>query len=346
MAKACDNPSMSELWYTLGPRTLGRESEVAEAGATGVRLTFSYSTAPYQLERATEHRRMAERLGRPFLVIADLAGEKFRLGTFEGPPSFSAADGRHFKLILGQVSRPAVDDVLTVTSAAFFSQVRKGDFVVVGDGAAELYVDEITDDGVELTVSAGGTINHTRGLTVRGSNFQPRCLTEKDMADLAFVSRADAFDAVALSFVAGSADIERARAVLGPQSTIIAKIETAAGVADASRICEAADVVMAARGDLALTVPWLELPWAVAEIEAAALTAGTPWIVATQLAEGLERFILPTRAEICDLAHWMSRGCAGALVSYETAFGSHPVEATRCVRLLMDRWSPKATATE
>src|SRR5579872_4527651 len=164
---------MAELWYTLGPRTLGREAEVIDAGATGVRLTFSYSTAEYQQERAREHRRLAARSKTPFLIIADLAGEKFRLGRFAGSPSVEAAAGRPFRMLIGEVSEPAADGVLTVTNPAFFSQVREGDLVIVGDGASALQVDRVSEGTADVTVLAGGKLDQLRGLTVQGAGFRP-----------------------------------------------------------------------------------------------------------------------------------------------------------------------------
>ncbi|MEV4312589.1 pyruvate kinase [Actinocrispum sp. NPDC049592] len=61
------------------------------------------------------------------------------------------------------------------------------------------------------------------------------------------------------------ADVEHARTIARPHRDIpvVAKIESAAGVANLAEICAAAGMVMAARGDLALTSPWPELPAAV-----------------------------------------------------------------------------------
>jgi pyruvate kinase len=120
--------------------------------------------------------------------------------------------------------------------------------------------------------------------------------------------------------------------------TVLAKIETSTGLENIVSICRAANMVMAARGDLALTLPWVELPAAVRTIASACQTSSTPWILATQIMEGLERFAIPTRAEICDLAHWLSEGCAGVMLSYETAFGGHPTTAVAYASAMLKRW--------
>ena len=160
-------------------------------------------------------------------------------------------------------------------------------------------------------------------------------------SDVAAAIQSGVFDALAISFVSSAEDVEKARDLMasrGHRLPIIAKIETALGINNIDGIAQRADMLMAARGDLAFSMPWEELPCAVDKIQRAASNWNRPWILATQLVEGLERFSFPTRAEICDLAHWINAGAYGAMVSYETAFGSRPVDAVRCVRTVVDRY--------
>ena len=333
--------STRTLFYTPGPASAGIEEELLGAGTDGVRLTFSYSTPQYQLSRARFHREMSRRMGVPFTIVADLAGEKFRLGQFADSATISVQGGDEFELIVGDLSDPIGEHVLAVSSQSFFSGLDRGALITVGDGSAVFEVATIDVESARVVAVSNGTVNQRRGLTVQGNTFKPACLTEKDYADLEFIAAAGEFDAVALSFVSSEADISQARKVLSSNSSslpVIAKVETAIGVDNLSEICASADAVMAARGDLALAVPWVELPAAMDEIERAARQSGTPWILATQVAEGLERFVMPTRAEICDLAHWLRLNCSGVLLSYETAFGANPVQAVKVTRQLIERW--------
>ncbi len=334
---------MTMLWYTPGPVSSDLVNEIIAAGATGARLTFSYSTPEYQAGLAREHRRIAEQIGKEFMTVADLAGEKFRLGKLAPGDTLVVDDGQ----ILTLTSHPQdITDIgnLPVTDPKFFSNISPKDHVTVGDGGARLEV--LTVDrtrGTATTVACGsGSINSTRGLTVEGFGFRPQSLTPKDISDLKYIGASGLFDAVALSFVSSADDIAVARRVLsglGTSLPIVAKVETAAGVENASEIAEAADMLMVARGDLALALPWVELPWAADKIVDAAEAASKPWIIATQVVEGVERFVMPTRAEICDLARWLDRGCNGVMTSYETAFGSNPIGAVRSVHSLIARWS-------
>jgi pyruvate kinase len=122
---------------------------------------------------------------------------------------------------------------------------------------------------------------------------------------------------------------------------IIAKIETEQALSHLESIVEQSDLVMAARGDLALAIDWIELPDAVKRIGLAAATQEKPWMLATQIASGMDQYAFPTRAEICDLAHWLSHGAAGIMLTSETAFGKRPIEAIAAVARMIERWKAK-----
>lgn len=331
-----------ELWYTVGPASLGKEEEMFLNGATGIRLTFNFGTPTLQFERARAIKSAAAKVGATCFVVADLGGEKFRLGTFVEEPTINVKGGDIVHLFLGETSSPIPGKLdLPIPNPAFLGQLEKGNTVTVGDGSAVFVVTNKTDREAFAEVVSDGVINNCRGLTIEGAGFQPNSLTEKDLNDLEHILSSSVYDAVAVSFVGSEDDVLRVRRLAEQADnklSIVAKIETAAGVENIDSITRAADFIMAARGDLAVAIPWLELPEAVNKISSSAQTNSKPWILATQIAEGLERFAMPTRAEICDLAHWMAEGCAGTLLSYETAFGARPVEAVSCVSKIMQRW--------
>jgi pyruvate kinase len=327
-------------WFTLGPSSLPCIDELLVKGATGCRLTFSFGTPELQAERAGLLKKAANEVSLPCLVVADLPGGKCRLGEFVGPDSVSVRDGDRFSLQLTPVGNPS-EGVLPIEDAWFLEQCRPGDIIVVGDGGAELYVETNGPATVTVVARGAGSLQHTRGVTLQSEAFSPAALTPEDVENLGFVARDERFDAVAISFVSSGADIERVQATLsehGRPMPVVAKIETSGGVQAAEDIAQAADAVMIARGDLALALPWQELPAAVAETAMACNDVGTPWLVATQIAEGLERFTMPTRAEICDLAHWLGCGCSGTLLSFETVFGAKPLAAVAAVDRLIRRW--------
>lgn len=341
---------MNELWYTPGPASLGKEEELLRAGATGARLTFSFGTPRLQEERAGRLREAAARAGKPCRVVADLAGEKFRLGEFADGPSLSVRAGDPVRLVASTAASTADGGLtLPVVTPGFFAALNRGTAIVVGDGGAMLKVTTTAAAEARAEATADGVIDQCRGLTVQGSARPPVSLTDKDLADLDFVLGSLAFDAVALSFVACAADVVRVReraTRAGRKIAVVAKVETPAGVAEAPAICRVADQILVGRGDLALTAPWVDLFGSVRAVSAAARAQGVPWLLGTQVAEGLERFAFPTRAEICDLSHWLQAGCAGVLLSYETAFGRRPIDAVAAVAALLARWGTVPDSAE
>jgi pyruvate kinase len=340
------NPSPPALWYTVGPASLGKEEDLFRNGATGIRLTFNFGTPELQHERAVNIKAAAAQVGSECFVVADLGGEKFRIGTFVGDPTVTASAGALVRLVHAETGAPSSDDLtLPIPNSKFLSQLKKGSIVTVGDGSAVFVVTKKSDRDVLAEMTSEGVINNCRGLTIQGEEFQPKSLTSKDLTDLDHILSSPVYDAVALSFVGSDTDVSTARQLANKAKRdipIVAKIETAAGVANIDSICKVSDFVMVARGDLAVAIPWLDLPSAVKEISLTAKSKSIPWILATQIAEGLERFTMPTRAEICDLARWMEDGCAGILLSYETAFGAKPIAAVTCTAALMNRWSRNA----
>jgi pyruvate kinase len=333
---------MTDLWITLGPSSIDRLDELVTSGVRGVRLTFSFGTPELQEERARAVKAAALRCGVTCLTVADLPGEKIRLGLFDGAETVAVKSGQVYEFVLSDRENPSVSGKLPLPHASFVSKLSAGDSVVIGDGSAVLDVEGTHADGATVRSRFSGVINQTRGVTLQSRSFVPRCTTADDERHLGVIAKSDAFDMVALSFVSSRLDVSAARSVLrenGRELPIISKIETAIGVDRVEEICVASDMVMAARGDLALCMPWTELPKSVTSIADAATLTDTPWVLATQIAEGLERFALPTRAEICDLAHWLQRGCAAVMLSYETVFGCNATGAVECTQMLLDRWS-------
>ena len=336
---------MTDLWITLGPSSIDRLDELIRLGVTGVRLTFSFGTPELQEERARFIQKSAISAEKRCLAIADLPGEKVRLGEFGEADSFQVEAGQTSNIVATETGNPVTTGRVPLPNEAFVAGLQVGETLVIGDGSAVGKVEETSDRGAVVRWANSGLINQRRGVTLRGTSFTPRCLTDEDVEFLRFVAQSSDFDMVALSFVSEPEDVLTARSILaeyGSSIPIVAKIETLPGVARLSEIYSVADIVMAARGDLALQAEWYDLPGYVKEIAQTAAQAAKPWILATQVAEGLERFAMPTRAEICDLSHWLEEGCAAVMLSYETVFGSNAVGAVTCTKTLLDRWGRQA----
>jgi len=315
----------AKLVCTIGPATIDRVGELVAAGMDVARINFSHGTADDHALAADRVRAAAADAGRVVAILVDLPGPKIRLGELDdGAVTLEA--GASFDLHPepwphGGPSGAHVSRTLT-------SELEPGDRILLADGAVELRVGS-ADAVVHTEVVRGGTIRAHAGVSVPADRLGGPALTEQDRLD---APRAVAIGAdwIAQSFVRRGSDVAELREVLGPDGPpIVAKIETRPAVDDFDAICEAADAVMIARGDLGVELPFEEVPILQKQLVRRALDRGVPTIVATQMLESMTTSPRPTRAEASDVANAIFDGADAIMLSGETAIGRHPDLAAR-----------------
>ena len=325
---------MVDIYYTVAPSSLPLAKELIQAGASGARLTFSFGTPGIQHERARELKSIAHTVQKPFEIIADLEGGGLRLGEISigGHSIFSVVTD---EIISYVHAKKVTEKALPVSDKSTFDSLTIGDRLIVGDNNAVF--DVVGTDQVKALFDA--EVESSRGLYVQGGVNTFTCLTEKDRSDIQeILTHPDLYDSIALSFVSQADEVTQVREMClsaGVDMKIIAKIETGLGLNNIKEICAAADTIMVARGDLALDLPWCEMPKAVDAVVETCLQTDTPYIMATQVAESMGKNQYMTRAEMTDLWQWKQRGAQGVLLSREVAWGDHPVLVVEHVQKLL-----------
>lgn len=157
-------------------------------------------------------------------------------------------------------------------------------------------------------------------------------LSEQDKQDLLFGIQNEV-DFVAASFVSTKQDVADLRAFLdengGEDIDIIAKIENRSGVDHVEEICEIANGIMIARGDLGVEIPGMEVPAIQKYLINKCRMLGTRVITATEMLESMIHNPRPTRAELSDVANAVYDGSSAIMLSGESAAGKYPVDAVR-----------------
>ncbi len=157
-------------------------------------------------------------------------------------------------------------------------------------------------------------------------------LSEQDKQDLLFGIKNDV-DFVAASFVSVKQDVVDLREFLdangGESIDIVAKIENRSGVDHVEEICEIADGIMIARGDLGVEIPGMEVPAIQKYLINKCRMLGTRVITATEMLESMIHNPRPTRAELSDVANAVYDGSSAIMLSGESAAGKYPVDAVR-----------------
>jgi pyruvate kinase len=159
----------------------------------------------------------------------------------------------------------------------------------------------------------------------------PPALTDKDRRDIESAARYG-LDFMSVSFARNADDIEEARSLLraaGGQAHIVAKIERAEAVQNIRSIIDASDIIMVARGDLAVEVGYASMTGLQKGLIRLARARNKVVITATQMLESMIHSPSPTRAEVSDVANAVMDGTDAVMLSAETAVGHFPVRAVR-----------------
>lgn len=308
---------------TVGPATAAPEKirALVAAGADVIRINFAHGTHEEHARIIRWSREAAEALGKPLAILADLAGPKIRTGTIKDPMQLDEGD-----LVVLAPEALAQPGEIPATYAALARDVAPGDRILLDDGRMELRVEEVHVPRTTCRVIRGGVLRSNKGMNLPGVRVSAPSLTEKDLADLAFVLDADV-DYIGLSFVRHPDDVAELRARIGAGPLIVAKIEKDAALENIEDILAETDAVMVARGDLGVELPFEKVPAAQKRIIQLANLYARPVITATQMLESMMESARPTRAEVSDVANALLDGTDAVMLSGETAAGRYPLEA-------------------
>ncbi len=336
------NLRRTKIVVTLGPSTdvplvLREVVEVADA----VRLNMSHGHFEAHAERVDQVRKIAQEIGKDIAIFADLQGPKIRIGCFETNDGIVLHEGDSFCLDRecdpnqGNQERVWFDYAGLIHDLADRSEIE----LLLDDGKIRLSVEKKSTSAFYCRVVSGGALTNRKGLSVMGGGISAPMLTPKDRVDLDQACQLD-IDMIALSFPASGDDILKARELIDahdPSIGIISKIERKEAVDNLEDIIHHSDVVMVARGDLALEVGEEEVPVLQKYIIKQGRLKATPVIVATQMMESMISSATPTRAEVSDVANAVLDGADCVMLSAETATGKHPVQVIHKVASICKR---------
>jgi pyruvate kinase len=321
----------TKIVATLGPSSsdpavIGR---LVEAGADVFRINFSHGTDEQHQAMLDAVRRVEAESGQPLAVLADLCGPKIRVRPLEGG-ELTLANGDEILIQRRQVG-PGAGHRISITLDELIDEVAPGQAILLDDGKLRLEVVEPRPpEEVLCRVVRGGVLKSGKGVNLPHTALSVEALTEKDRADVAWITAGRSFDYVALSFVRRAADVAQLRQLLrehGSSLPIVAKIEKPQALQEIDAIIDAVDVVMVARGDLGVEMDLPSVPVAQKKIARKCRVAGKPCIIATQMLESMTEAPSPTRAEVSDVANAVLDCADAVMLSGETAAGRYPVEA-------------------
>lgn len=321
----------TKIIATVGPSCDSYEAilEMIKAGANGLRLNFSHGTPAERTRQINWIRKASKECGKPVAIIQDLQGPKIRLGDFDDIVNVTKGQGLSFQY---QADFAASGHLPTQYDLS--QKVKRGERLYLYDGKVRTIVNSVRQGVVYVKAENNGILIRRKGMNLPDTDFSGDIITAKDRADLIYGSAHDV-DYVALSFVQTAEDIRKLRRLLkamNSSSKVIAKIETKSAVDHIEEIVQVSDVVMIARGDLAVEMPAESVPIVQRQIIGLGERFATPTIVATQMLATMTENSEPTRAEVSDVASAVIVGADCVMLSDETASGRYPKEAVQTMK--------------
>ena len=318
----------TKITASIGPNSEEREvlTRMISAGVNMCRLNFSHDTGDVQGRKIDMIREISAELNMPVAVMIDLQGPKHRIGNFETEDKYPLTIGQKFTFDTDPT--PGNSTRVQLPDSDVLGSLSVGDRILLNDGKIEMRVEFASPDRVDATVVRGTEIWSRRGFNLPDTEIATSVLTKKDRADLEYAITKNP-DWVAISFVQKPEDIAEVRDFITERTShpikIIAKIERPNAVARISDIAAIADGIMIARGDLAVEVPYAEVPAISRHIIRECRKMNKPVIVATQMLGSMVNSEFPTRAEITDVANTAYLRADSTMTSEETTIGMNPV---------------------
>lgn len=321
----------TKIICTIGPACENEQTltEMCAAGMNVARLNFSHGTHEEHQKKIDLIKRVREKTGLPIAIMLDTKGPEYRIKTFKDK-KITLTEGDTFIFttedIVGDETR------VSVTYKHLIEDLNIGDTILVNNGLVVFEVTGLEGSNAVCKVLSGGELSDRKSMNFPNRVLEHDYLSDQDKEDLLFGIENEV-DFVAASFVSTKQDMQNLRNFLdengGNDIDVIAKIENRSGVDHIDEICELADGIMVARGDLGVEIPFMEVPSIQKYLIEKCRLLGKRVITATEMLESMIEKPRPTRAEISDVANAVYDGTSAVMLSGETAAGKHPVAAVK-----------------
>ncbi len=321
----------TKIICTIGPACENEETltEMCQAGMNVARLNFSHGTHEDHQKKIDLIKQVRTKLGLPIAIMLDTKGPEYRIRTFQNH-KVTLNDGDTFTFttddIIGDETR------VSVNYSHLIDDLSVGDTILVNNGLVIFEVERLEGSNAVCKVLTGGVLSDQKSMNFPNRLLKHDYLSEQDKSDLLFGIQNDV-DFVAASFVSNKSDMQDLRDFLdengGKDIDVIAKIENRSGVDNIDEICELANGIMIARGDLGVEIPFMEVPSVQKFLIQKCRLLGKRVITATEMLESMIQNPRPTRAEISDVANAVYDGSSAVMLSGETAAGKYPVAAVK-----------------
>ncbi|MEP7166532.1 MAG: pyruvate kinase [Candidatus Woesebacteria bacterium] len=324
----------TKIVATIGPVSDSPEliEALIKAGTDVFRFNMKHADRTWHEERIDRVREVCKAKGLDVGILIDLQGPEVRLETPEKKEVTIAQNELVSFCLL-----PKDDKHIVIPTPEVYPAVRVGQLLLIDDGNSEFEIIEVHDQEIKARSRQDCIIKHRKSVNFPGADIDLPAMTEDDYKKIEMRNMAQV-DFVALSFTRTKKDVEILRAELdqrGVHSKICAKIENQIALDHLEEIVAVSDVVMVARGDLAVEIPYERLAFEQKRMIKMCNEMKKPVITATQMLHSMVHNMRPTRAEMCDVANAVYDGTDATMLSEESAGGEHPLMAVEAMNRIL-----------
>ncbi len=329
----------TKIVATVGPSCSDEKQLEAliRAGADIFRVNASHDTPAGIRQWVRKIRRVELQVKKPIAIMVDLQGPRVRTGKLAKGEAVYLKTGENVSIL--ETSERGNAQTISTSCAQFSRMVKKGDNILLDNGAIELRALQVSGKTVACKILRGGKLGENKGINLPNAPVTLPALSAKDLKDLKAAVKSDV-DFIALSFVRSEKDVLIAKKVLSRLKSkipIISKIEKPRAVDGIQPILNVTDGIMVARGDLGIEMGVHKIPFIQKQLIDLANQNRIPVITATQMLESMMDSPYPTRAEASDIANAVFDGTDAVMLSGETAIGKYPLEAVRTMaRIILE----------
>ena len=332
----------TKVVVTIGPNSSDENTlrELFCSGMDVARINMSFCTKEECIDIIDKIDKLNEEYSKKIATMIDLDGPRVRVNNIDGGEAY---------LEEGDKIRVYTDNVLgdktkfSVNYANLTKDVKVNDLIKIDDGKITLKIIDIGTNYILCEVIIPGVIKTGKTVNVPGRKLNIPFLQAKDKETVEFAS-AHGIDFLSLSFVRNSDDVLSVTDMLielgNDHMEVLSKIENNESYEDIDEILKISDGAIVARGDLGVEVPMENIPLMQKNIINKCHLFGKVVIVSTDFLSSIENDMMPTRAEVSDVANAVLDGTDAIMLSGETTVGKHPVEVLKIMERII-----KATET-
>lgn len=323
----------TKLICTIGPSCMDEEKlkDMILSGMNVARLNLSHCSHDFALKIINKIRNLNKKLGTNVGIMVDTKGPEIKVGTFKDDEMI-LNDGD--TVVLTPNKADGTDGRINISQRKLSLDLDIDTKILLDGGNIELVVTGIENTDITCLVVRGGVLKNNKNINIPKVDLNIEFLSITDKNDILFASSLNV-DFISLSFVRNANDVLDVNDMLigekNEHTQIISKIECQSALDDLENIIKVSDGIMVARGDLGVEVELEKLPCIQKRIVSQTKRKNKICIVSTQILPSMENNLIPTRAEVMDVANASLDGVDAVMLNTETQIGKYPVEATKMI---------------